>query len=422
MDVEYPRFRWYFALVYFLCYTVNGVCMIAPSVIMQPISESLGISLGEASMALILTYTGGGIVGGIIGGAIADRFNLPSVYLVCCALSAVGLVATWMADTSVALAVAGRLVSGIAGGTPGTLGSKMVAQWFPERQRAVVLGVGAGCLALGTTIGLLAVSPLFAATLDWNVAVSAVGLPWIALVLMCLPLFRGKPPAMSAMLDEQNTPAASELFKRSVRLPVFFIMLLSLWCASWCMNVYNDLTPGNIAVDAPMGLGYGYIIAGQVMSLYSLSFMVGSFLSGAVVHAVFKDRLRPFCVIFFLVAAVFDGAVLVPFVYDSLTVMRVCLVIGGLSLGLVIPTIPMFIALSFPEQVQGRIAGITMGLGFTGGTIGLAVSSALLHFSGNYKLSITTCIVICVVGSLLAVWLVKPHISISEQTAGLNST
>jgi MFS family permease len=124
---------------------------------------------------------------------------------------------------------------------------------------------------------------------------------------------------------------------------------------------------------------------------------------------VFKDNLRPYLLIFFVLTAVFDSAILFPFVYSNIAIMQVCLVLAGLSLGLALPGIPMYIAFAYPQAIQGRIAGITMGFGFTGGTIGLVVSSAALSATGNYSMSILTCVAIAVVGAAISLTLKLPQ-------------
>ncbi|MDR1183600.1 MAG: MFS transporter [Coriobacteriales bacterium] len=218
MDIQYPKFRYYFALVFFLTYVANGICMIAPSPLVPAISGVLGIDPGLGSMVLILSYTAGGIVGGIVGGAIADRFGLPLTYIACCILSVLGFVLTWVAGASIVLVLAGRIIGGLAGGTPGALGSKMVVQWFPGHQRSVVLGIGSGGLSLGTAIGLAVVAPIFAQTGgDWNTAISVVATPWAILVIMCIFLFRTKPPVDDAAFGAEAAALSNKQFGISIQ-------------------------------------------------------------------------------------------------------------------------------------------------------------------------------------------------------------
>jgi MFS family permease len=411
MELNYPKYRWYVFTVCFVMAVANGMIMISPSPIIQPIQETLGISLGQTSAVIILTYVLGGAIGGVFGGFMIDKFGLAFTYVLTVVLMIVGLVLVFSGGTTVVVLLLGRLIGGIGGGIPNATGPKLAALWFPGRERAVAIGFLGGALSLGSTIGLMVSPQILATAGDWHRAITFVGFLVIPSIILALILLKGpKPPVAEGSTLEESAKIGAGMFKQVVKLPVFYAGILTIWCFSWILNVYNDLTPGNIAVDTPAGLGYGPVVAGQMMGVYSLAMLIGAFASGFILHNLFKGNARLLCLISFVIGAIFCGSVLLGSVNQNIPVMQICLIIAGFFNGMPVPATQAFIAFSYPQEVQGRIGGMAMGIGFTGGSVGLALSSMMLHTTGNYRLSIISCVIAAIAGAIIALLLKRPTI------------
>ncbi|MDR0851903.1 MAG: MFS transporter [Clostridiales Family XIII bacterium] len=416
MELQYPKYRWFTFAVCFALAVTNGMIMIGPSPIIQSIQESIGLSLGQTSAVVILTYTLGGAVGGFVGGYTIDRFGLAFTYVMTAILMIVGLIMAFAAGNVIPVLLLGRLIGGIGGGIPNATGPKLVALWFPGKERAVTIGFIGGALSLGITIGLMVSPQILVRSGNWHQAITYVGLLVIPSIILAFIMQRGpKPPVSDHMGAAESLAYSTGLFKQALKAPAFYAGILTIWFFSWILNTYNDLTPGNIAVDVPAGLGYGPVVAGQLMGIYSLFMLIGAFASGFILHNLFKENARLFTIISFILIAIFCGSVLIPAVNQNIPVMMLFLGIAGFFAGCPVPLTQAFISFSYPKEIQGRVGGISMGLGFTGGAVGLAVSSAMLHTTGNYTLSIISCVIAAVAGALIALLLKKPAVFSEKQ-------
>jgi MFS family permease len=410
MEIKYPKYRWFACITMIVITLAQGMILIAPSPIVQPISEALGVSLGEVSAMLLVTFTLCVAVFGVIGGIIVDKIGLPLTYVFSAILMALGSVLIIAAGNTVPLIILGRIISGAGAGPVVATAAKLAADWFPVNRRAIVAGLSGGSMSVGITLGLNMSPQVFAGSGDWNQAVAFCGVVTIPALILSLVFFKGpKPPAREALVIEGADFNASEsLFKTAVKQPAFYVGIIGAFALSWVMNAYNDLTPGNVAVDVPVGLGYGPVVAGQIMGIYSLAFMVGCFVCGFIMHGVFKDRARIFIPIAFILTAIFCASVLVPGISGNQNALLVCLILAGFFMGMPQASIQAFVAINYPESIQGRIGGLTMGLGIIGAPVGVAVGAAALHMSGAYRLSVVIAVVFAIIGAIGTLWLKPP--------------
>jgi hypothetical protein len=64
--------------------------------------------------------------------------------------------------------------------------------------------------------------------------------------------------------------------------------------------------------------------------------------------------------------------------------------------------------MSYPNEIQGKIGGTTMGLGIIGGTVGVAVGAAALHTTGAYRVSVLIVFAVAIIGAIAGIFLKKP--------------
>ncbi len=408
--VSYPKFRW-FALVTLLIMTVaQGIVLISPAPLVGDIASSLHLSLGQATGAVMGAFIIFVALGGIAGGVVIDKIGIPRTYFISVVLMAIGsLLALLIGDTLGGLVVS-RLVQGFGAGPIMSSVSRLASEWFPRKERAIVTGIQGMSVSLGIAIGF-GLSPLInAVTGNWQQTLAFSAIPlFIALVLILVFALGPKSPVMlHDALDSTELIESQDDFKRSIKLSVFWIAIVVCFCMTWVMQGYNDITPGHIAVDQPVGLGLGAALAGRYMGLMQIAFMVGAVASGFISTKIFKGNQRLMLSLSFILIAIFCTAVLLPAVKYNSTSLLAVLMLAGFFQGMPLPTVMAFISNSYPEHITGRIGGITMGLSIFGGVLGVAAGSYALHHTGYYTVSVLIVGVVSIVGAFGAIGLKVP--------------
>jgi MFS family permease len=390
----------------------QGMQLIAPSPIVQPISESLGLTLGQTTGIMLVSFTICVALFGILGGVIVDRIGLPKMYIAATVLMIIGSIIVFIASNVVPVIIIGRVIAGIGCGPVIAVTAKLAADWFPKAQRAIVAGISGGSLSLGITLGLNVCPGVFTASGNWNLAIAMTGILSIPALILAVIFLKGpEPPRQEeTFVNDEMLKAGESLFKIAAKLPALYAGIAGGFTLSWVMQAYNDLTPGNLAVDAPVGLGYGPVAAGMIMGLYSLAFMIGSFGCGFIMHGIFKDCARVFVPICFVLTAIFCATVLVPGIAGNQGALLVCLIIAGFFMGMPQASIQGFIAINYPESIQGKVGGMTMGIGIFGGSVGVAVGSVCLHMTGTYRMSVIVVVVVAIVGAVFTALLKEPGV------------
>ncbi len=401
-NVSYPKFRW-FALLTLLCMTVSqGIVLIAPAPLVGEVANSLQLSLGQVTGAVMGAFIICVALGGIIGGMVLDKIGIPKTYIISVALMVLGSLLVLVIGDTLGGLVVSRVIQGLGAGPIMSSVSRLASEWFPKKERAIVTGIQGMSVSLGIAIGF-GLSPVInIATGHWQqtVAFSAVP-PCVALILTIILALGPKSPVM--LHDAQDSTELIESqkdFKRSLKLPVFWLAIVICFCIAWVMQGYNDITPGHIAVEPPVGLGLGAAVAGRYMGLMQVAFMVGSVASGFLLTKVFKGNYRLLLFSSFIMVAIFCTSVLLPAIKQNSTSLLIVLLIAGFFQGIPLATVMGFISNFYPEHITGRIGGITMGLSIFGGVLGVAAGSYALHHTGFYTVSVLVVGVISVVGAL----------------------
>ena len=175
------RLRWVMITLVFWATVINYLDRQALSVAAPVLREQFGMSAIEYSrvvFAFLLAYT---IANGI-SGAIIDRLGTRAGYALCMAWWSAAALLHALATGVWSLGAARFLLGlGEAGNWPA--GVKVVAEWFPARERALASGL----FNSGSAVGAILAPPLVAWILlqfGWKaafLAVGATGFVWLAL-------------------------------------------------------------------------------------------------------------------------------------------------------------------------------------------------------------------------------------------------
>ena len=406
----YPKFRWYVLLTMLVVTLSQGIALISPAPLVGEIAKSLNLSLGEATGSTMGAFIVFVAISGMVGGVITDRIGVIRVYIISIVLMAIGAILTPVIGNSLPGLLFARVIQGCGAGPIMSSISKLAADWFPKKERPLVTGVQGMSLSLGIAFGFGLIPTVYEATSDWQFAIASTAfIMTVGLIMTLVLLVLHKTPF--ALINKQNRGDEIESandFRNTLKLSVFWAGVLSAFFQAWAMQGYNDLTPGHLAVDPPVGLGYGAVLAGRYMGLLQLAFMVGSITSGFITTKIFKQDARKTISLSFFLTGIFCTAVLLPTVYENPTLLLIDLILAGFFMGMPTPAVMAFIANSYPEHITGRVGGMTMGLGIFGGTAGVAVGSAALHYSGLYTISILIVSSICLLGTINAWGIRRP--------------
>lgn len=404
-ETIYPKFRWYVLIATVVASLGQGMILIAPSPLVDQIAKTLQLDLGAATAAAMLPFTLFVCIGGILGGVVLDKLGVAKTFIGCCLIVLVfSVLLPVLVHSALSLAII-RAIQGMAFGPIASSGPRLAAEWFPKKQRGFFQGVQGASLSLGITAGLVS-GPAIANRSGWQSVSAWFGILMFICIIMFIIYALG--PKSPGMAKEQLEQTVEIDFKNVLKLPVFWLTVLSVFSLSWVMQGYNDLTPGHIAVPSPVGLDLGAQAAGTIMGMYTFAFMFGSLVSGFVSEKVFRGRYSMAITVTFFLTAIFCGLVMLPQINTNIVLLKICLILAGFFMGIPQATNMTFIANSYPEQITGRVGGITMGIGIFGGTVGVAAGSFALHTTGMYTASMLIVITVAIIGGLSGIGIIEP--------------
>ena len=308
--------------------------------------DEFGIDYASVG-TLIGLYLLPGIVLALPGGFLGRRFGEKRMVLGGLALMAAGGVISAL-GTSYSMLVAGRFITGVGVVLQFVLMTKMLADWFKDRELIFAMSlylngwpVGIG-LALVTQVGL-------ASAYSWRAVFFATAV-LSALTFIVLGVLYRSPPASP---DASSGPVITGLSKREILLVSFAGMIWTFVNAGWVIAV--SFGPGYLKTQ-----GMGIADAAAVTSLATWLAVIGVPLGG---YLASRWR-RPDTLI--IVSTVIGGAAVLAIPYTSAYV--VCFSVIGLILFL-----PAGIMAALPIEVlrpENRATGL--GLFYTWWYAGVA--------------------------------------------------
>ena len=209
-------YRWYVLAVLVVVYIVNFIDRSILGMLVQPISEELGVSdtmmgfLGGFAFAAFYTFMGIPIA------RMADKGVRRNVIVVCLTLWSGATALCGLAQNFVHLLLARIAVAvGEAGGSPPS--HSMISDLFPPDRRATAFGIFALGVPIGSMIGSLSGGWLNE-WFDWRTAFVVVGLPGIALAVL-----------VGLTVREPTRGAAEGLSDRVIDAPPVMEVFRYLW-------------------------------------------------------------------------------------------------------------------------------------------------------------------------------------------------
>lgn len=398
-STEYPRVRWLVFIASAIALMAGNMFNLSFAAILQEIAQSLNVDIVAAN-AFMWVFMLAVSISVIAGGFLCDRFGVLFVLLLSTLFAAGGALIMPWAGNSFSTTLVARILEGIGTGFAFCLLSSIMTLWFPPKERGLVAGLFGSAIALSGAIGFPLCSALFKAIGSWqqmSAWISIIG--WlgflVTLVLLAMPKLRLPSHASGAESAQDGA------FKRELAEPLLYISIVVSFFSAWLLQTLILNTPAYMSSDSPLGLGFGYMTASNLMIFFSVAMMLAPIVSGIIQDRVFKTNARPFIFIGFALCCIFMYLLLLPAVYTNRPLLIVCLVFAGSGIAVLAAAIPLFVGLNFPAQTLGKVYGIIAGLGNFGGATGLFVTSWAVGARGSYSFAITIISLAALVGFLL---------------------
>jgi MFS family permease len=259
MPVRWNMLALLFAVRTVMAFQFQSVASLTPF-----LRQDFGVDLADIGL-LIGLYLAPGIVLAVPGGAIGNRFGEKTVVLAGLVLMACGSL-TMASSTSWSMQIAGRLLSGAGGVLLNVLMSKMITDWFADKEIAMAMGIFVNSWIVGIALALLILPPIaiglgVSAAFALVTALAVIGLAALAAYYRAPPTTRpaGKPaganPAGAALLAVVLAGLIWGLFNASVGM-IFSFGTSMLAERGWSIASASSITSMTLwltALSVPLG-------------------------------------------------------------------------------------------------------------------------------------------------------------------------
>ncbi|MEK6350186.1 MAG: MFS transporter [Burkholderia sp.] len=253
----------------------DALDFLAITFVLKDIANEFGVALSTASLLLLATY-GVRWIGGLAFGGLSDRIGRKIPLLITLAWFTAGAVATGLSWSFVSLAVF-RLLLGF-GMAPGfSLGAAMVAESWPERYRAIGIGILDTGWGLGTIGAALAYQFIYP-TFGWR-GMFFVGLPPAIVLGLFIVFFVPESEAWKqAQAQAAHQPRKNpvvELFRRYPGRVAYLAVLMFVLCfGNWPFQALLPTYLRNLNLPAAFVSGVAMSSAvGQILGFIASGFI-----------------------------------------------------------------------------------------------------------------------------------------------------
>src|SRR5256712_2142395 len=327
--------------------TLGGVAMYGVVVVLPAVQAEFGVTRAEASLPYTLTMIGFGF-GGILMGALADRFGVVVPVLIGSATLGVGMILAGMSGSLLQFALAHGVLAGFLGCS--ATFAPLVADaslWFTKRRGIAVAIVISGNYLAGT-----AWPPLLQHFFDeagWRATYIGVGIFSIAVMLPLAWVLRKRPPAL-ASAGARPMEAKPE---RPLGLsPNALLVLLCIAGLACCVAMsMPQVHIGAYCRD----LGYGAQRGAEMLSL-----MLGFGIVSRLGFGWIADRIGGLRTL--LLGSGLQGIALLLFLpFDGLVSLYVIAALFGLFQGGIVPSYAIIVREHFaPSEAGARVGAVIM--------------------------------------------------------------
>jgi MFS family permease len=342
------HYRWYVVALTLVNQAVSvGILVYSFALFVVPWLDTFGISRSQVMVAIFLMQLTGGMISPLVG-RFLDQYSVRNMVVFGAISMGCGLLLSSAVNAHWQIILIHTTLLPLGMSLCGTLSSQtLVGKWFTT-QRGMAIGISAA----GTSIGGF-VFPLLTAELiseyEWRTTLQILGaIAIVVLVPLNLLVLRTPVPERVAAEGGLGNPQNRLWTSREIlRTRVFWIPIAGLLPvnASFAAVQFNL---GAYVAD----LGYEQLLAAQLISIGSISMIIGKFIFGGLADRVDHRYL------FWTMAVAMALALLLYQGGPSSTELTVAAVLQGIATGGVMPMTGNAYAARFGTLSFGRVLGL----------------------------------------------------------------
>ena len=350
--------------------TLGGVAMYGVVVVLPAVQAEFGVTRADASLPYTLTLIGFGI-GGILMGALADRFGVIVPVLIGAVGLGAGMILAGLSGSLLQFALASGLLAGMLGCS--ATFAPLVADsslWFTRRRGIAVAIVISGNYLAGTVW-----PPVLQHFIDqagWRATYIGVGIFCLAVMLPLALVLRQRPPLLAAA----GTSALEAKPERPLGMsPNALTVLLCIAGVGCCVAMAMP----QVHIVAYCGdLGYGAQRGAEMLSL-----MLGFGIVSRLAFGWIADRIGGLRTL--LLCSALQGIALVLFLpFTGLVSLYVVSAMFGLFQGGIVPSYAIIVRESMPAREAATRVGLVILASVFGMSFGGWVSGVIFDATGSY--------------------------------------
>ena len=391
-------YRWIILATGFAILFFNGGSRSALGLMLKPMGDDLEWSRSALSLGITAYMLVSALAMPFVG-RLADRFDMRWVMGTGVVVGAVGVgLMSLIASPWQLFAVYGLVFALGNAGVSNPIVSVMIVRWFPDRR-----GVANSVAVSGNAIGQLVIVGLLAQSLvrfGWRVSYAALGLANLAILApIAFAAVRAAPSqAARGKQPSSDNPATTEQAVDLRQVPLWTSGQLWLLGGIYAICGFQDFFVATHVVAFALDIGFGALIAGNLLALMGLMGLLGVLVSGFLADRI--GPARPTLLCFAMRIGIF---VLVILSQSKPAVMMFALLYGFTFL-MTAPLTVIFSGNIFGSARLGRISGTISMIHQISGGIGALAGALAFDIWGSYDrafLLMLTLSVVATAGTLL---------------------
>lgn len=408
------RLRWVILAAAALVLVLNYADRAALGVAGPQMITQLGLSKAEFGL-IASAFFFGYVPCAFLGGWLSDRFGPRSIMGVA--------VAWWSLFTALTAAGTGflsllfiRILFGFGEGPQGSVSTKTMHNWFPQRQMGTAMGIVQGATPLGGAIG----TPLVVWLLtigDWRLAFIALGAIGLLCTVGWFAVVRDRPdlhpwarqedvaeqreriaetPEAPAADSQEDAPSMGHYFKQ----PIIWSTAIAFFGYAWVLYTFLTWFPVYLTQARGVNLKDLAITGTIPWVLGVVGFVVGGLVTDRIASRTGKPAVARAVMI---VAGLAVTAVLFALIGLATSTAAAVALMAAVVFVLYLTGAQYFAIVSdiVPSRRLGGVMGFVHALANLAGIAAPAIVGAILDNTGSWALTFTVSAGVCIAGAAL---------------------
>ena len=391
-------YRWIILATGFAILFFNGGSRSALGLMLKPMGDDLEWSRSALSLGITAYMLVSALAMPFVG-RLADRFDMRWVMGTGVVVGAVGVgLMSLIASPWQLFAVYGLVFALGNAGVSNPIVSVMIVRWFPDRR-----GVANSVAVSGNAIGQLVIVGLLAQSLvrfGWRVSYAALGLANLAILApIAFAAVRAAPSqAARGKQPSSDNPATTEQAVDLRQVPLWTSGQLWLLGGIYAICGFQDFFVATHVVAFALDIGFGALIAGNLLALMGVMGLLGVLVSGFLADRI--GPARPTLLCFAMRIGIFVPVIL----SQSKPAVMIFALLYGFTFLMTAPLTVIFSGNIFGSARLGRISGTISMIHQISGGIGALAGALAFDIWGSYDrafLLMLTLSVVATTGTLL---------------------